>query len=464
MRIACWICLLILPAFASAVADGPIEIGLRRELFVDRHLVDEIAGDAQLYLHRPEPHDVALVTDAPWEGNTCAYYTVFQDGDLYRMYYRGAHWDEQARKLAHREVTCLAESKDGIHWTKPNLGLYEFDGSKENNIVWDGIGTHCFTPCKDQNPDCAPDARYKAVARGSLRGQQGLFFFQSPDGVHWTQIGDGPVITQGAFDSQNLAFWDSHAGLYREYHRTFENGVRAIMTGTSSNFANWTDPVLLEYGDAPPQHLYTNAILSYSRAPHILVGFPTRYLPSEDQRVEPTFMASRDGRTFHRWLEAVIPPDAPEDRDGDRGNYMAWGLLQLPHSDRELSVYATEAYYTGPDSRIRRFSYRVDGFVSLRGSDEGGALVTKPITFTGGQLAVNFATGDAGGLRVELQDADGNAIDGFALADCDALRGDEIEQVVTWKESDDVGPLAGQPVRLRFEIADGDLYSFKFHE
>ena len=59
-------------------------------------------------------------------------------------------------------------------------------------------------------------------------------------------------------------------------------------------------------------------------------------------------MTSRDGVLFRRWSEELIPITAPKDRDGNRSNYMTWGLLQLPGNDRELSVYATEAYYAGP--------------------------------------------------------------------------------------------------------------------
>ena len=109
-------------AKSLVAAEQPIDIDSRLELFVDHYLIDEMSGDAQLQLHKPTPKDVVLVTDEPWEGNTCAYYTVFQDGDLFRMYYRGAHFDVKARKSAHRELACYAESKDGIQWTKPELG------------------------------------------------------------------------------------------------------------------------------------------------------------------------------------------------------------------------------------------------------------------------------------------------------------------------------------------------------
>lgn len=445
-----------------ATAAQPVEIGDRLELFVDNHVIDEITGGAKLHLHKPVAKEVVLTTDQPWEGNTSAYYTVFQDGDLYRMYYRGSHYDVQTKKQTHPQVACYAESSDGIHWKKPELGAVEFEGSKANSIVVIGEGSHNFTPFKDTNPGCAPDARYKALGSGKLGGKHGLIAFKSADAVHWQIMGDAPVITKGAFDSQNLAFWDTVRGRYVDFHRGFRDGVRDIMTATSSDFKTWTDPVYLEYTGAPKEHLYTNAIMAYSRAPHILIGFPTRFQPKRASQVEPTLMSSRDGRNFHRWAEALIPVTAPKDRDGNRSNYMARGLLKLPSADNEYSVYASEAYYTGPDSRLRRFVYRVDGFVSVRAADEAGRLLTKPLKFAGDKLVINFATATGGSLRTQVQDAAGNAIDGFALADCAELKGDAIDQTVTWKGKTSLADLAGKPIRLLFELKNADLYSFRF--
>lgn len=446
-----------LPVGRGIAADPAVmELGSRRELFVDQTLIEQLSGTAKLVLHTPQPREVVLVADQPWEGNTSAYFTIFADGGRFRMYYRGAHFDEQTKKSAHQEVACYAESTDGVQWTKPALGLVEFAGSKQNNIVWDG--THNFTPFRDANPACPPQARYKALASGP----GGLHAFQSPDGIHWSPLSDKAVITKGAFDSQNLAFWDPQAQVYREYHRGFRDGVRDIMTGTSTDFRQWTDPVYLSYPGAPKEHLYTNAIQPCDRAPHLLLGFPTRFLPQRGQQVEPTFMTSRDGLTFQRWTEALIPVTAPENRDGNRSNYMAWGLLTLPGQDREHSVYATEAYYKGPAGRLRRFTYRIDGFVSVQATAEGGTLLTKPLQFTGAELTINYRAAPAGSVRVEIVDANSQPLPGFGLADCQELRGDAIDQVVTWKGNADVSALAGRPVRLRFALREADVFAFQF--
>ena len=467
--------------FAAQLASAaePLTLGpdgTRRELFVDGHLIANMTAGAKLHLHRPEPKEVVLTTDAPWEGNTSAYYTIFRDGELYRMYYRASHWDTGAKKATHREVTCYAESRDGIHWVKPKLGLFEFNGSRENNIVVDGLGTHCFVAFKDGNPDSPPEARYRGIARGRPVGKKGLYIFESPDGIHWKLTRNEPVITEGAFDSQNLAFWDAHTRQYREYHRTFVNGVRAIMTGTSSDFIHWTKPVPLTYQEGiPVQHLYTNAVQPYGRAPHLLIGFPTRYLPDERQRVEPTLMISRDGLNFHRWLEPVVPESAPKDRGGNRSNYMTWGLVEIPGRPNHLSVYATEAYYTGPDSRVRRFEYRKDGFVSLRGGAQGGVLITKFIKLgrLADRLTLNYRANQGGQVRVGLYQPNGTAIPGHSLSECRPLTGDQLNQTVMWKSVS--GNIVGKTnadishlrrnhpaVRLRFELKNADLFSLQF--
>lgn len=467
----------------STVAAEPMSIGSRLELFVDDHLVEELSGSATLELNRPTRRNVAIAHDEPWEGNACLYHTVFQDGDLYRMYYRGSNFivGDTSLKTTHSYV-CYAESQDGIHWTKPKLELVEFEGSKDNNIIWDGVGNHNFTPFKDANPDCKPAARYKAIGGGIREG--GLFVFQSADGIHWSLMSEKPVITEGAFDSQNLAFWDQTRGEYREYHRAGRNG-RDVMTCTSKDFLNWTEPQWLEYEPGRLTQLYTNQIIPYFRAPHIFLGFPARYITGRpllnplNKRIaqiskrfgtdytDTGLITSRDAHKFHVWPEAFIRPGI---QTGNRwvygAKYTAWGILEtashLANAPDELSFYTSDEGYWQDHVVIRRYTLRQDGFVSVRAPLSGGELVTKPLTFDGAELVINYATSAAGSLHVEIQDAEGKPLDGFTLAESNVIFGDQLERVVSWKGGSDLSKLAGQPVRLRFLLKDADLYSIRF--
>lgn len=454
-----------------ASAAEPIDIGSRRELFVDDYFVERLSDKARLVVQKPVPREVVLVTDKPWEGSSCLYFTIFQDGELYRMYYRGLQVNDG--KPAHCEVVCYAESRDGVKWKRPELGLVEFDGSTKNNIVWDGLGSHNFTPFVDHNPKCRPEAKYKAIGRGKRTpdGKTGsihqLFAFQSPDGIHWSLMHDEPVLTQGRFDSQNVAFWDAERDCYSAFYRDSLAGFRAVRTATSRDFLHWGEHRFLGYRGAARQHLYTNAIQRYDRAPHLLIGFPTRFLPrnkfpDRPEWTEPILIAGRDGRSFRLWNDPIIPANTKA-TSGNRSNYVSWGLVQLPGKANEYSLYAAEDRRMGTSMRLRRYSYRTDGFISVTARSSAGDLLTKPLTFFGNHLSVNYAARSGGSLRVELQDADGKPLPGYKLDNCRAISGDETERTVTWKKTSDVSQLGEQPIRLRFVLKNADLYSFQFN-
>jgi hypothetical protein len=474
-------------------AEPPIAIGGRRELFVDSLLVEKLTGGAELRLHHPTPQEVVLVADRPWEGNGGNYMTVFRDGDRYRMYYRGVHvvYRQGGYDEPHAEYTCYAESADGIRWTRPSLGLFEVMGTRSNNVVMTreagGNATHNFCPFIDTRPGVSPEERYKALGGGG----EGLTAFASGDGLRWRKLHAAPVITKGAFDSQNLAFWDAEAGEYRAYFRDFRDG-RDIKTCTSQDFIHWTDPVYLEYTPGRISELYTNQINPYHRAPHLLLGFPTRYLdrgwtaaarnlPQLDYRqirasqstregtalTDGMFMASRDRKRFTVWPESFIRPGLRTSGNWFYGdNYQCLGLLEtksaIAGAPDELSFFVTEATLQGDSMRWRRYTLRPDGFVSVRAPLAGGELVTRPLTFAGDMLELNYSTSAAGGLRIEIQDPAGAPLPGFALAEAEELYGDSLAQPALWKPGSRLSGLAGKPVRLRFVLRDADLYSYQF--
>ena len=495
--------LLLTPIVAlnAAEKDAAIDIDSRRELFVDDHLIESLQ-DARRQLHHPTPRDIAIVHDAPWEGAGSGYHSVIRDGGLYRMYYRGSALGVENGKLkTGREVYCYAESRDGVEFTKPELGLHQYNGSKKNNIIWIGVGTHNFAPFLDTRAGCPAESRFKAL--GGLQRQGGLFAFQSADGIRWSLMSKKPVVTKGAFDSQNLAFWDKTAGLYRAYFRTFTKGVttakvwkpagyRAIRTATSRDFLKWENEADLTYKDSPVEHMYTNQVAPYFRAPHILIGFPTRYIErgwSDSMRALPQLkrrkqraaghlrygtaltegllMASRNGVHFERWNEAFLRPGTQRPDTWLYGQqYIARHAVEtkssLPGAANEMSLYASEGSWHGKGNAIRRYTMRLDGFVSVNAVLRGGELLTKPLTFAGDKLTLNFATSAAGSIRVEFQDANGKPLPGFTLNDCPPVFGDTLQRTVTWEDGSDVSALAGKSVRLRIELKDADLFSFQF--
>ena len=488
---------LLCVALGSIAVHGPlsagqpdaIRIGDRRELFVDDFLLDRREG-VELRLHQPVPREVVMVCDAPWEGSGCGYETLFRDGPIIRMYYIAADLTSaDGTKMTSRPLfACYAESRDGVRWVKPELGLFEYAGSKKNNIVWSAPGLDNFTPIKDPRPDCRPDEKYKAVASGP----GGLRAYKSSDGLHWSPLVEKPVITKGAFDTQNNAFWDPLRRHYWCYIRDFHNGIRDIRVATSADFRTWTEPELLRFPGSPDEALYTNQVQPYYRAPHLFVGFPTRYverpwmpsmkaLPDLEHRqrrmkfhprygtavTDGLFMTSRDGRTFHRWDEAFLRPGPQRRNNWLYGDcYPGLGLLETPADDPtappELSLYVGEDHWKGP-IRLRRHTLRIDGFVSLHAKARG-EFSTKPLVFGGKELTLNFATSAAGHVRVELQDAGGRPLPGFTLADSDELFGDTLERAVTWKDKSDVSALAGRPIRIRITMQDADLYSLRFRQ
>ena len=452
------------------------EIGSRLELFVDDWLIDRFDG-ATLRLHSLSKQPEQFAFDAPWEGPNSHYPAVLAVGSEYRLYYRG--W----RGRGHPAFTCVARSSDGVNWERLRLGHYEWQGSRDNNIVWDGEYAHTFAPFLDTNPASSDNERFKAMAAPRVAAPadipRGLMRFGSPDGLRWHQVDQTPVITDGMFDSQNVAFWDAKRGHYAAYYRAFlrgdnKTGIRSVKTATSPDFVQWTEGRFLDFGDAPLEHLYTNATIPYSRAPHIYLAFPKRFVPHRQRFTAATFpgvalqrgvsdgvfMSSRDGlRWDRRFMEAFLRPGRDRENWTDRSNGFVWGVLHTRPD--ELSLYWVEHVHH-PTSRLRRGTLRVDGFVSINAGYQGGEVLTRPLRFDGQELVLNYATSAVGSIRVEVHDADGHAIPGFTLDQCDDIYGDEIEGVVRWEGRSSVAQLSAAPVRLRLTLRDADVYSLQF--
>lgn len=474
-------------ALPAGEPEDPVTVGTRLQLFVDDLVVDRL-DNADFRLHHPVKQPLPK---SPLAGS---YMTVIKDGDLYRGYYRGLDREYKGKKYSGHpgEIVCYAESRDGREWTFPDLGLFEVGGSRANNVILrEPPFCHNFSPFKDTNPDCDPDARYKALGGhpGYNRNveAEGLYYFASPDGIHWRKMGDEAVIPYNmswkhAFDSQNVSFWSEAEGQYVCYFRRWmphgevrppvdvsrrrasDHGgaghLRTIGRTTSPDFLHWSDSVLT-YANMPGEHLYTSQTHPYYREPSIYIALPTRYMAgkvgAEKTRAmlgstDILLMTARAGSPgFERLFpEAIIRPGLNPKRWGNRANYVALNIV--PTGPQEMSIYHRSGH---------RYTLRPDGFVSIHTGYEQGELLTRPLLFDGQTLVLNFSTSAAGQLRVELQTADGQPVPGFSLEDCQPIVGDDIERVVNWKGDPDLAALHGQPVRLRFVMNECDLYSFR---
>ncbi|MFA7174085.1 MAG: hypothetical protein WC340_11880 [Kiritimatiellia bacterium] len=460
--------LLLLNAWPAVV-----DIGSRWELFVDAGLVQQANGTA-LKLHTPIKREVVLVMDQPWEGESGAYVSAVQDGGRVLLYYRGSA--VLKNDTDERQVTCLAESTDGIHFTRPKLGLVEVGGTKDNNVILEGRSAHNFAVFLDTNPAAQIDARFKALggvkdARKDKTSERagGPFAFASADGVHWHQLQPEPVMTSGAFDSQNIAFWDITGGRYVCYSRCIEKGVRAIQSSFSPDFMSWSVPVTNKYAaNVAVEHFYTSATLPCPTAPHLLLSFPMRFLPQRKKITahkvsgvsDAVFMSSRDGVHWDRnFLEAWVRPGPDRQNWTDRNIMPAYGIVVT--APDEWSMYISE-HYRHADNRLRRVTVRKQGFASMHADAAGGKFVTKPFRFTGKALHLNYATSAAGALQIEIQDVQGKAFAGFTLDDMLPLYGDEVDAIVAWKSGSDVSALVGKSVQLLVKMKDADLFAYCF--
>ena len=486
-KIICLICLLsglVLSGnkHANAQAVEVLRLGSNRELFVDGYLIDKL-NNVQQMLHHPHSEGTVLKFDNPWEGNFSGYCTIIKDGNQFKLYYRGIR--EAGKDGNDNEVTCYAESSDGVNWIKPDLGIYTINGTRNNNVILAHAApaTHNFTPFLDANPDAKANERFKAVGGTE---KTGLLAFVSADGIHWKKIQDTAVFKTGVFDSQNVVFWSESEQQYVCYFRTWSDGgftqykgYRSVSRTTSKDFITWTAPVKMSFSGTPPEHLYTNQTSPYFRAPHIYLAIGARFMPNRQVvsgeqaaalNVNPQYykdcsdaiiMSTRGASNYDRtFMESFIRPGIGLENWVSRSNYPVLNVVQT--GPTEISVYANENY-AQPTAHIKRYSLRIDGFASLEASYKAGEVITKPFTFSGKELEINYSTSAAGEIRIEVQDERGKPIPGFTMDDAVSVIGNEIKRVVSWKENKNVEKLSSRPVRLRIYMKDADLYSLKFN-
>jgi len=461
-------------------ADRIRSIAANKVLLVDHEFIAK-SENVQLKLHPPRKTGERLIeSDQPWESATVNWFSVLRDGNKYRMWYEC--YDVEGWPTADDTSFCYAESSDGIHWTKPKLGMVSYQGNKNNNILFRQIGegnhrSRVHGSGVFLDPSAPPESRYKCVSQGLFQGIAERPYFvagmTSPDGIRWTR-NPQPICPVFA-DSQYSGFWDTEQRRYVIFGRTFARGGRAIGRSSSDRFdafPPFTHVLATDEHDPPESDLYNPACQQYPDVPGLYLMFSSLFRHREDT-LDIRIAVSRDGVKWTRPDRDATFIQLGEPGHFDGGSlYMGnGGCLRtgdglsfyfsgsaLKHNETELPNLA--------DSRNRRVISRavarVDRLVSVSASVAGGKFDTPRIRFTGDKLVVNAAVRRGGSLRVGLLDAEGQPIPGRGVTECRSLADDNESWTVSWADRNSVSDLSGQSIRLRIEMRDADLFGFQF--
>jgi hypothetical protein len=440
----------------------PIDIG--RQLFVDDFLIHHSTLRRSSHSAEYHPANPVLRADRSWEqSGRDAIAMVFSDGvwydpgdRLFKMWYMGGLL----------RSTCYAVSQDGIHWEKPKLDVQPgtnvvHAGRRDSSTVWLDL----------QEMD--PKRRYK-MFRSHGDGGWALSVHFSADGIHWSDA----VCRSGPCGDRTTVFYNpfrkvwvysirddkKQLGRMRTYR---EN--RDVLAGAgwkAGEPVSWVaadrlDPERADLRVRP--QLYNLDAVAYES---VLLGLFGIWRGQPRDRPKPNEIVagfSRDGFHWRRPERHALIPVSERLGDWNWGNVQSAGGCCLVAGDRLYFYVSGRAGIRGsPTSGVSTTglaTLRRDGFASMDAGLAEGSLVTRPVCFRGCCLFVNLAAAK-GDLRVEVLDREGQVIEPFSRDNCERIRADQTLKRVQWKGSRDLSALAGKPVRFRFLMTQGRLYSF----
>lgn len=493
------------PAKVGSQPAGPTE-GTGKYLFIDGKHVERSEG-VQRVFHQPVKHpSPLLVPDQPWERDLIQLFNApvwSHERQRWQLWYFGGGLYQHL---------LYAESADGLKWEKPKLGLTQWKGSAENNIIdLDRSGrdfkANFIAMLRDDRAK-DPGQRFKGLASAGSK----LTAWVSADGLSWKELQTDAVLS----DDQYRLGYDSFHHRFIATVKSHPPGKgRAVSLALSDDFVNWSKPELIFWGDETDQELgkqriqetladpdrrhplfvkpeafftdvYNMPVFTYG---DLYLGLPVLFHHSgtytynanpskEDGILYPTLVASRDLRT---WDRLSRQPFLPHSKLSDKDN---WDYAMI-HASRpvrrgeELWFYYTGARFSHvkreelekadllkakePLRGIFLARLRLDGFASLQAGQKPGTVVTKPVEVTGPTLYVN-ADATGGEIRAEVLDAaTGKPIPGFTLTDCHLpAKANGTRLPVSWQTKGDVAALRGRTVQLSFALHNAHLYAFGF--
>jgi hypothetical protein len=489
----------------------PVKIDARRQLFLDDYLIAARDGLDRV-LHQPQKHprNPVMVGETPWEGGpgygpVLAYVLRDEGTGRFRLWYRSrVAYESGGRRYSFPNM--YAESADGLSWERPRLGLYEWDGSRDNNLILPAGDLRGLI--HEPRAGAAPWRavwEHNAPAR-CLPGmeREGCYLYASRDGVRWEPAGlsipygprrarspgdDSPPIPLTRLGDTNHVRWDALLGTYvcdAKGTVPAEDGDRVPTAGVpggdghhrfrlqmeSDDLIHWSRPRVVAFPDRRDLQRGVRGFYGLLGTTYesMWIGFLRVHRLDPWKRVDVQLVTSRDGRTWSRACDrgVFLPLGEEGSWEPDYSEINHAGALLV--GDELWFFYRGSILErhrgTGPDIRkgLGLATLRRDGFASLSAGGAGGSVTTRPLTAGGARLFVNAAAREGGDVRAEVVTPDGHVVDGFSAAECRGVGGDSTAAPLRWTGGELADARArstdARGLRLRFCLRSADLYAF----
>lgn len=471
----------------------PVNVG--RQLFVDDFLIEETNLKREFHQAEYHPSNPILKPDKPWENKSVGWFAApFSGGvwydskdKLFKMWYTGGFLYSM----------CLATSKDGVHWEKPELDIYPGTNvvlRPQEKVRRRSIDT--ITVWLDNNAK-DPKERYKYFAT-EARKRFSMIYRTSPDGINWSES-KGSIPEEG---DRGTVFYNPFRNKWVYSARTKWNNKRArgyrekddpqklFSDSDKKHLINWVaaddnDPVHTDpkYKHVPTE-LYNLDVAPYESL--MLGQFSIWQGPENNdcakgklqKRCDILLGFSRDGFHFSRPDRKRFISCSWDEKNWRYGNVQSVNggpivvgdKLYIYFSGRAkpgLGFYDTDtlkAASKGWDADVATglAILRRDGFASMNAEEEGGSITTRKLSFKGKYLFVNVDCPD-GELKAEILDANNNLIKPYSLENCKAIKADKTSIQLSWK-NEDLSKLVDEEVKIRFHLKNGKFYSFWISE
>ena len=468
--------------FPLDMKDMAVKIRAERQLFLDNYLIAK-AQHVTRQVHQPRRYEGnPVLAPAKAELNHCVVQHVmqFDTPPRFRMWYwsyDGWHTLPSGQQI--RFATSYATSDDGIHWERPNLGLYKIKGLLGPNDVVLPYGIMHGLFYDPDEPE--PEKRFKAlvcVERKNPVVREGYYLHTSPDGIHWKGDLSRPVIPsltgygipQNGIGDTTRFWWDP-------IHRKYIGDVKFVIPGKlrcrgvmeSDDLIHWTRPQPTFFARSDDAQIYGHRGFAYQG---MYVGMQWIFLPSYSRRHSSyvELDCSRDGRIWTRvgsgqpfmafnpdrdtWDATMMRPVSMLEVGDEIWIYYFAAPTELEASNPKLPEAHKTDHAAGLAMLLR------DRFASINAAGETGTLVTRPLGFRGEKLHVNAEVANGGGLTVAVLARRGTPIEGFDHKDCKPVEGNGVDLTVSWENRTKLKDLNDSGVRLSFRLRNAKLYSF----